>query len=461
MQWIKAHLTLVICGSVALVSVVLFVLGIVLSGTKEAIAQDAALLGSVQSSGRVNPSNARMIEEERKYQAEITRQIKDFMADAEKTSTHAPLCPDVFPAIKAQDAPVKFKNAFKEKQQDLLKKLNAQGRPTATEIQDYAEQLANLKLKQERDQSSALSPVAGDKGADRRTAPPQPRPPPVVQAPVPSRARNQEMTPQERVKEDPAAARSVIRAREIYCYATVDNLDPQPPGMEQNMPPVEAMWKAQVSLWIQEDVLGALAKLNNQAAEQLPERDRWVGQLPVKRLIYFAVGDYVPQLLPGTEGGSLRGSSVVPMDRGAQGGPPPGSAEAVFTQQPSTENVDVVQFAVGLVVEARMLLKVVDAITSVGFYTPLRVVYSAEQTNPTLTDYIYGSAPVINVRLEFEVSMLRSKYGEWMPASIKTPTSQEREIRGRPSPGRAREPERPPARGPESGWGVRDRYKGS
>ena len=67
-----------------------------------------------------------------------------------------------------------------------------------------------------------------------------------------------------------------------------------------------------------------------------------------------------------------------------------------------------------------MLPAVLNAICEAGFYTPLMVTYEAVPQGELPIGYIYGSAPILAVRLEFEGSFLRNKYAEWMPESIKT-----------------------------------------
>ena len=46
------------------------------------------------------------------------------------------------------------------------------------------------------------------------------------------------------------------------------------------------------------------------------------------------------------------------------------------------------------------------------------VTYEAAPQDRLPIGYIYGSAPILAVRLEFEGCFLRNKYEEWMPEGI-------------------------------------------
>lgn len=177
------------------------------------------------------------------------------------------------------------------------------------------------------------------------------------------------------------------------------------------------MWAAQVTLWVQDDILGALAKVNENAAKQLPEKDRWVGNLPVKHLQGIWLGGYVP---PAEAAGAPVFGHSSAQAGAAPTGPPPGYPAAVFTNRGTMDGVDVIQFALQLVVDAHALPAIIDEICAAGFYTPLNVSYQVISPNPSLEGYIYGSSGLIRVRLEFEGCFLRKKYEKWMPETVVT-----------------------------------------
>ncbi|UCD29828.1 MAG: hypothetical protein JSV03_04925, partial [Planctomycetota bacterium] len=235
-----------------------------------------------------------------------------------------------------------------------------------------------------------------------------------------------EMTLEELIQIDPETRFNVARAHNIYCYAnTIESLQQYPKITETDRyrPTPEEMWEAQVGLWIEEDIIGALADLNNSVAEKLTAAGKhpWVGNLPVKRILGFWIGGYVP---PVSDTGSSGKGSIGGLGASGHGsqlavGPPPTNANAVFTNNGCTTSVDVIQFAINLVVEAKMLPSVINALCEAGFYTPLKITYVAIPQQKFPDGYVYGSAPAIEVRLVFEGCFLRSKYEKWMPQIVK------------------------------------------
>ncbi|HOW18146.1 MAG TPA: hypothetical protein PLC79_03840, partial [Phycisphaerae bacterium] len=184
---------------------------------------------------------------------------------------------------------------------------------------------------------------------------------------------------------------------------------------------------AQMSLWIQQDVLSALGKLNDAAAARLKPEDRWVAHMPVKDFLYIRIGDYVV----GPGAGQAAGASAQSKWTEAVGepSPPPGDASAVFTNHTSNELYDVIQFAVELVIDARELPAVLDAICGANLYTPLTITGSAPAVNPSFRGKVYGPDPVMRVRVELEGCFLREFYhyvdgkepkdeNRFMPASV-------------------------------------------
>ena len=99
--------------------------------------------------------------------------------------------------------------------------------------------------------------------------------------------------------------------------------------------------------------------------------------------------------------------------------------DAVFTKRASTATVDVLRFHLELVIDARRLLEVLDAISKAGFYTPLNV-DMREVTLETNEYYIYGTAPVVHVTMLYEGCFLRSSCEKSMPQAIKDAIAQGR-----------------------------------
>jgi len=229
------------------------------------------------------------------------------------------------------------------------------------------------------------------------------------------------MTLEEMVDEIPDCRAAVDRAREIYCYANEKTSFDQRPSVENvEKPTVEDMWYAQVSLWVQQDIVKALAELNNRVAADITAKGGeapYVGNLPVKHLQRFVVTGYLP---PAAAGGAAAGAPP-PGPRGGPGGAGGGGmgpGEA-FANTASADTIDVVHFTVELVVEARKLPAVIAEICKVGFYTPLLVNIQEQPASPIPAGYVYGPAPTVQVRLVFEGGFLRSNYADLIPKKVK------------------------------------------
>lgn len=421
MQWIKAHLAVVIAGSVSLVAVGLIVFGMFFVDVASAMQEDQSVFSQLSSAAG---ANKRVIDDTRKAMLDERRELHQRLQQvAEGIPERSPIMTEIFPQLDSrnQDAPFEFKRRFKQKQQELLAMLNAKDRPSEEMIEDTADSIDRIKQQQEFDQGG---------GDATRLNPRRLGPAPVFGG---LRGRQQgndlkelaALTPEERVQEDPHARASVQHARTFYCYANLQSLDPRPEITDPQVqrPKLEDMWYAQASLWLQEDVIGGLAELNESVAKTLPDQKRWVGYLPVKHLKSLRVGGYVPPAL-GASNADAGGSFAAPAPRGGpapsggDGLAAPMSASAVMTKRGSTDAMDVLQFTMELVVEANSLPAVIDHVSSRGFYTLLQISYRLEQPNLELVDYIYGPQPTIWVSMLWEAAFPRSKYEKWMPPSV-------------------------------------------
>jgi hypothetical protein len=145
-----------------------------------------------------------------------------------------------------------------------------------------------------------------------------------------------------------------------------------------------------VQLWVQQDVVEALARVNEQAADQLPPEDRWVGHLPVKRVIEIRVN---------------------PRYVGTSTGP----TQEAFTGNTSNPEYEVLYFTLHLVVDARDLNAIIAEICNNSYTTLYRIDYRAEPPNLDMEGYIYGGEPVVRVMMDFEKILYSKLYLEWMP----------------------------------------------
>jgi hypothetical protein len=445
-QWIKSHLTLVICSTIGLASIVALVLGFILPDAQASLTSTKSVYDALHGVA-AKAANERVIEDARTKQGEIRRSVQRFLADAAKAAPRVLLNADVFPEVKEPFAPAVFKDRCEQRRKQFLAVLKAQDCPSQSDIADYKAAMDKLEQKKKKERGETYTPglptgpgmaaAAPPSRGERMSGPsslrmegPGAGAGVALEAVMPAN-----ITPQEWVAKDSGAGASVKRATEVYCYAAETAFDPRS-VLTDKYPAVELMWEAQLSMWIQEDIVTTLARINKDAADALPEENRWVAYLPVKHLLYIASTGYLPKTAAG-EGAAKLGGAGFATDVSSPAAPA-GIADLTFTKQGSTESVDTVQVAVGLVVDAGSLLKVIDEIKKAGFYTPTLVSYESLEYNSMLRGYIYGSSPVVRVRLELQYCILRDKllvkkdeksrdelkYVDLLPATIKAGTWQ-------------------------------------
>jgi hypothetical protein len=428
-QWIKSNLVMVICGSLAVLSIAGLALGMILPDAQTRLDADKSVYSNLQT---LRAANERGIEDLRREQNAMRLKVQRYLTDAGKTNTHTMLkfasgkdASLLFPTIRPDEpmATREFSDACEAKRKEMLTWLKADDRPDEAYIKEYKDAMDKARQKERLERGE--SPAAGLMGAGGAGgfAAARPATPAggfgaagggygaaggIGGASLGTTPDN--MTPEEWVKNNDRAGASVKRAHEVFCYGRPEVLDYRNQvQVGTRYAPVEALWLAQVSLWIQEDIVQSLARLNSEVAGQLSEEDRWVANLPVKHLLYISIGDFQSKTpVPANEvrGTALNATGAATDVTKADA---PG-AGATFIKPPSnTEGLDLTRVAVGLVIDANYLLRVIDEISKSGFYTPILVHYEAVEPNPTFQDYIYGSAPTIRVRLEFEHCILRDK----------------------------------------------------
>ncbi len=216
----------------------------------------------------------------------------------------------------------------------------------------------------------------------------------------------------------PAARANLTKARAMLCYATEDSFEILRRQIEGGISPKAAdMWDAQLSLWVQESVVDALARVNDGAASAIREQGRspWVGLMPIKELISIRTG--YTYLTEATE-------PRAPADQSGDGAAlPPESVEEVFTHTVSNDLYEAVQFTLKMVVDAREIPTIVEQICKGRFHTLLRMAYedvsSARPDLYQMTDRIYGSDPTVQLVMDFETVFFGELYRPLMPDTIR------------------------------------------
>ena len=334
------------------------------------------------------------------------RDRETVFAEAKALAKSRPLATDVFP--NGDDTALReFRKKYGLAMDKLLEPLLV-GRPaTSAEIEAMRDKIVGEKYS------------ASEKGLDSgETAAVQ-----VKQGPARTRAGVLTLSG---ARNDPAARAHIAAARKIHCYAThyraakppktIASLDFHA-GMEDtgtvDAPFPEDAWAAQVGYWIQKDVIDAIAKVNDEAAQQAKQRgdERWVGMMPVKEIVSIRVSEnYVlPDDDTEYDGATADGFAAAL---------PPGTATKVYTENASRDTYEVMQFSVKLVMDQRDILRLIEKLTTNSFHTLLRLSYAVLPPNRDMQGKIYGSEPTVLFVADFETVMLGEAFRPLMPRVV-------------------------------------------
>jgi hypothetical protein len=349
----------------------------------------------------------------------------------------------VFPKAEKTATPFAFQEKYRKKAERLRLGLGAGTLPTQVEIEEEAQNVEDLLLleAEQKAEEEGGEPVRSSRAPRVAAAGRTPVPPmggsgrmgPSSESSLgaggrfgpgessqsmggrsfaPSRASGPRLpgVSSREPKYDPTYRARVAKAKSILCYYDPGSFHVSPIAYEQASPAPEEMWYAQVGLWVQEDVVKAIAELNKEAADQVRDADPCVEHVPVKRLVLMRVLGYE------------RGDELGFLQFGAAG-----TAQianelygASLTGRQCNEQFDVVRFMVSVVIDQREVLQLIDRISRVNFYQCLSVSYEAvDREQETSEGYFYGTAPVVEATLGFEGYMSREVYGELMPAEVR------------------------------------------
>ncbi len=402
--FLKRNIFNIVCAVVALASIGLGVLGFTsMTNVKEEL-RDIAVIHSDFVGPAARPLNEEKIEAARQRVETIERHFAALIDRAKQINVYETLEPPegerFFPEPTSNGRRA-FREIYREQFPKLLRQLNAGEPPTEIEVQ-----AAQEAIDEERRLAEGFG---GDEGLpdDGRGRPGEET----------EEQHKSGLITEKEAAQSAAARASISKARQLYCYASLDSFDYETEVDLGLAPRAAAMWRAQVSLWVQQDVVDAIARLNNLTAERLKSEDPdarvWVGVLPVKDLISIMVSDYLP-----TE----PRTGAVPVE-GEEPARPPASAEAVFTKNSSTELYDVVQFTLKMVVDSRDIPLIIDEICRDRFHTLLNVQYVYEREaleNLAMEGKIYGSEPAVKVVMDFETIFFGDLYSCLMPPVVRS-----------------------------------------
>jgi antitoxin component of RelBE/YafQ-DinJ toxin-antitoxin module len=440
LQFIKTYAISLLCGVFAVGAIVVCVLGMTSDAVVKEMKKKVADTGASnikRLSGK--PQNEETISTEKQRGELFEAEYRKTVEAAKAINERQVLMDDVFPVADRVTLQVKFQEKYANTMRVLYTQIDAGKLPTEAEIQEEAQNVEALQLLEEEQRAEEESSESGRAPAARptgrspgrtvgRTATPRARGMPPTgsgrrMAPVgrsmPSAGRGGPMVSTIRAggepKYDPVYRARVAKARSILCYYDENTFHISPLVLEDAAPPPEDMWFAQVGLWVQEDVVNAIAGLNRAAADLVTDTDPCVQNVPVKRLVFVRVLGYETPLqddrersggriwFPGAEAG---------VSLGGIGGPS-------LTGRECDEQFDVVRFVVSVMIDQRDLQQLIDRISRVNFYQCLSVHYDkADHESEIAVGYFYGTDPVVAATLEFEGYMAREVYQPLMPEAV-------------------------------------------
>ena len=445
---IKTYWVSLLCGVVAAGAVTVGVMGMSSDTAVKKMKKQLSQAGASSiNSLRSDPKNEQIIEREKRRGELFQEEYQKTLDVALEINKREPLMTGVFPKYDSPVRAYEYQEAYAEAVRTLHTELQGGMLPTEAEIQEEAQNVEDLLLleaEQKAEESGEevsgtnrrstgrssrslgtggrLAPSGGGRmpptyGGGR--TPPQMagggRMPPHMaggrNAPRGMGAGYAPQTPTISAaartgepKYDPVYRARVAKAKSILCYYDADTFHVSPIVTSPTAPQPEEMWLAQVSLWVQNDIVDAIAKLNDAAAGRVKEGDPSVQDVPVKRLVRVRVASYeTPQ-------GRLQIPSISDVPE----------MDPSFTGRLGNDMFDVIRFRVEVVMDQRDILELIDEISRVNFYQCLNVDYEIVDRNIALEmGYFYGTDPVVQVSLDFEGYMARDVYAPIMPALIK------------------------------------------
>lgn len=413
MRFLKTYWISLLCGLVGVASVAGAVLG---TSSKSVVKEMEKRISSASAinSLKSDPKNTAIIQAEQRRAAAFDAEYERARTVAEQINRREPLLANVFPAPPPDQGsmPFDFAEAYQRAIRRLTPDLLGGDLPSDVEIQEEQNNVEEL-LEREREQAAEggeTEPAirinqpterttmmggrtgmmgGGMMGGGRTTGRPQ-------------LSGDSRSVP----KYDAQFRAFVAKAKSIRCYAGPATFHVSPIVDLNSAPSPAQMWFAQVTLWVQQDIVAAIADLNNQAAEQIADGEASVEHSPVKRIISIAVSGYQTRRgmlnfparqAPGLSGNvtALTGSS--------------------FTERTCDDQFDVVRFTLTIVADQRDLLQIIDRIGKQNFYQCTSCEYGPV---PDEAGYMYGTEPAVRAVLGFEGYMARSVYRTWMPPQV-------------------------------------------
>lgn len=211
--------------------------------------------------------------------------------------------------------------------------------------------------------------------------------------------------------EEPAAFRNEL-ALAHQCYVSPTTWSPFPGIDAGGAPPrADALWLAQVGLWIQEDVASIVAAANKGSAS--------IFASPVKHLVKVEVPQW-PYMLQSQSGGEGGGSSV-PVTKVDPSAEIKLNKSMNLTGRQSNGLYDVVHYRMTVRLTESAVTPFLASIPNGRLHYVLRVVElrAIDSASEAVMGFVYGNDPVVELTIEVEALFLRSWTEALMPVPIR------------------------------------------
>lgn len=432
MEFIKTHLVSLLAGVGAAAFIVIAVLGMSSKSVKEELDKQLQETKATQIRGMIaSAKNDDVIQAEKNRSEKYAQIYEAAHADMLTINRREPLMPEVLPEPPTPVTAFAFREKYRDALRYLRTELVAGTLPTEQEIADEAQNVQEL-----RDLEAEQAAAKGEAGPSTTRQPAAVNP--GIRPISPIGGRPSPMTEnKDELKYNATFRAQIAKANSIRVYVEEGKSFHRHPLVDQDIEPTaEAIWFAQLSLWVQQDFVDAIAKLNETAAEAAGSANAGVQSMIVKRIEDLKVLDYmagesgvaVPSTsgIPGTRSAGPGGGGAGPRAYGSArpagggGGGSKGAVTASISGRANDATYDVVRTELTVVVDQRDVLKLVDAISKENFYQLIDMQYDAVDRAAARNEgYWYGTEPVVRVTMLWEGYFIREIYDPLMPASVR------------------------------------------
>lgn len=402
MSFIKKHMLILICAAGA-------VAGISLAGF--GMTRGAAVTKGLQKGQRLAKEFARFRKVDNdKAIDQMNRQLEKLRAaenslleEAGRINRREPLVPGVFPAPEDDGAKYEFQDAYRKEIDGWLTELHAAGQLNREELSNWKRMIEEEKNAVRKGETPRWFVNVDEE----------------ILKKVPEEVRN-----------DHEARAAIWQARHAYLYAEPTSFDVRASvyrPRDSSSPAMNSLWKAQIGLWVQRDIVDSILVINNARAEEIaasgrPDESPWVGNMPIKQIVGVRITKYLfaddePPEAEYTPLASLyrKRGFVISADVGL----PEVDVNYVLTGHGGTDEYDVMHARVVLVVDPRYVPVIIDEIMGRNLFTLLNVRYRNLPISTAIRAPLYGPDPVVQLELDLAIHWLTSIYWDLMPDETK------------------------------------------